>query len=116
MLANLRAITLSETRGFIKVLIAASEDDRILGFTAFGVGAGELSPSSNWRCLAPISPTPQSESLIVTHPKPSQTGLVSLLSDQSRLLNSTAALHHAWQTDLPKNGFHRKYSKKLACF
>src|SRR6202000_3498811 len=40
MLANLRARTLSETRGFIKGLI--SEDDRILGFPAFGAGAGEL--------------------------------------------------------------------------
>jgi len=36
----LRARTLSETRGFLKALIGT--DDRILGFTAFGVEAGEL--------------------------------------------------------------------------
>ncbi len=35
-----RARTLSETRGFSKVLIG--DDDRILGFTAFGVEASEL--------------------------------------------------------------------------
>src|SRR4029077_11593612 len=35
-----RALTLSETRGFIKALIGA--DDRILGFTAFGAEASEL--------------------------------------------------------------------------
>jgi pyruvate/2-oxoglutarate dehydrogenase complex dihydrolipoamide dehydrogenase (E3) component len=31
---------MSETRGFLKVLVGAT-DDRILGFTGFGVGAGE---------------------------------------------------------------------------
>ncbi|MFI5459539.1 MAG: dihydrolipoyl dehydrogenase family protein [Isosphaerales bacterium] len=36
----LRTRTLSETRGFLKALVAA--DDRILGFTAFGVEAGEV--------------------------------------------------------------------------
>jgi pyruvate/2-oxoglutarate dehydrogenase complex dihydrolipoamide dehydrogenase (E3) component len=36
----LRARTLSETRGFLKALIAP--DDKILGFTAFGVEAGEV--------------------------------------------------------------------------
>ena len=41
MEANLRARTLSETRGFLKTLVEA-DSDRILGFTAFGVGAGEI--------------------------------------------------------------------------
>lgn len=36
----LRSRTLSETRGFLKALVAM--DDRILGFTAFGVEAGEV--------------------------------------------------------------------------
>jgi pyruvate/2-oxoglutarate dehydrogenase complex dihydrolipoamide dehydrogenase (E3) component len=36
----LRTRTLSETRGFLKALVAT--DDRILGFTAFGVEAGEV--------------------------------------------------------------------------
>ncbi|HEY2588995.1 MAG TPA: FAD-dependent oxidoreductase [Tepidisphaeraceae bacterium] len=37
----LRTHTLSETRGFMKALVEAA-GDRILGFTAFGVGAGEV--------------------------------------------------------------------------
>ncbi len=40
MQSVLRTRTLSETRGFLKALIAA--DDRIIGFTAFGVEAGEI--------------------------------------------------------------------------
>ena len=41
MAAVLRTRTLSETSGFMKALIAA-DNDRLLGFTAFGVGAGEI--------------------------------------------------------------------------
>src|SRR3977135_3383246 len=41
METTLRARTLSETRGFVKALVEA-DSDRILGFTAFGVGAGEI--------------------------------------------------------------------------
>ena len=41
MESNLRARTLSETSGFVKALVEA-DSDRILGFTAFGVGAGEI--------------------------------------------------------------------------
>jgi pyruvate/2-oxoglutarate dehydrogenase complex dihydrolipoamide dehydrogenase (E3) component len=41
MAAVLRTRTLSETGGFLKALIAA-DSDQILGFTALGVGAGEL--------------------------------------------------------------------------
>src|SRR5208283_4761732 len=41
MAADLRTRTLSETRGFMKALVG-KENDRILGFTAFGVGAGEI--------------------------------------------------------------------------
>jgi Pyridine nucleotide-disulphide oxidoreductase, dimerisation domain len=39
MEANMRARTLSETRGFLKALVV-SESDRILGFTAFAVRCG----------------------------------------------------------------------------
>jgi pyruvate/2-oxoglutarate dehydrogenase complex dihydrolipoamide dehydrogenase (E3) component len=41
MEAVLRARTLSETRGFLKALVGTASDC-ILGFTAFGVGAGEV--------------------------------------------------------------------------
>ena len=40
----LRTRTLSEERGFLKALIAA-DNDRVLGFTAFGPEAGELLPA-----------------------------------------------------------------------
>jgi pyruvate/2-oxoglutarate dehydrogenase complex dihydrolipoamide dehydrogenase (E3) component len=41
MTAVLRTHTLSETRGFLKALVE-TEGDRILGFSAFGVDAGEI--------------------------------------------------------------------------
>src|SRR6266404_9677712 len=41
MQAVMRASTLSETQGFLKALVA-TDGDRILGFTAFGVGVGEV--------------------------------------------------------------------------
>jgi pyruvate/2-oxoglutarate dehydrogenase complex dihydrolipoamide dehydrogenase (E3) component len=41
MKIDLRARTLSETREFLKALVEA-DHDQILGFTAFGVGAGEI--------------------------------------------------------------------------
>src|SRR5271163_4059 len=41
MIANLRARTLSKTRGFMKALIDA-KTDTILGFTVLGVNAGEI--------------------------------------------------------------------------
>ena len=76
MLANLRALTLSETRGFIKALI--SDNDRILGFTAFGAGVGELLPVVQLAMSGNL-PYTAIRSLIVTHPTISE-GLVSLLS------------------------------------
>lgn len=41
MAAVLRARSLMETRGFLKCLVER-DSDRVLGFTAFGVGAGEI--------------------------------------------------------------------------
>jgi pyruvate/2-oxoglutarate dehydrogenase complex dihydrolipoamide dehydrogenase (E3) component len=76
MLSNLRASTLSETRGFIKALI--SKDDRILGFTAFGVGVGELLPVVQLAMTANL-PYTAIRSLIVTHPTISE-GLVTLFT------------------------------------
>jgi len=76
MLANLRALTLSETRGFIKVLI--SDNDRILGFTAFGTGGGELLPVIQLAMSAGL-PYTAIRSLIFTHPTISE-GLINLLT------------------------------------
>jgi pyruvate/2-oxoglutarate dehydrogenase complex dihydrolipoamide dehydrogenase (E3) component len=76
MLSNLRANTISETRGFMKALI--SGDDRVLGFTAFGSGTGELLPVVQVAMSGGL-PYTAIRSLIVTHPTISE-GLVSLFS------------------------------------
>jgi pyruvate/2-oxoglutarate dehydrogenase complex dihydrolipoamide dehydrogenase (E3) component len=76
MASNLRAITISETRGLMKALV--SEDDRILGFTAFGSEVGELLPVVQLATKANL-PYTVIQALIVTHPTISE-GLVSLLS------------------------------------
>jgi pyruvate/2-oxoglutarate dehydrogenase complex dihydrolipoamide dehydrogenase (E3) component len=91
MLSNLRAKTLSETRGFIKALI--SEDDRILGFTAFGAGVGDLLPVVQLAMSADL-PYTAIQSLIVTHPTISE-GLVTLLTGVPSLTpNSPAPASH----------------------
>jgi pyruvate/2-oxoglutarate dehydrogenase complex dihydrolipoamide dehydrogenase (E3) component len=76
MLNVLRARTLSETRGFIKALIA--EDDRILGFTAFGSGVGEYLPVIQL-AMANNLPYTAIRDLIITHPTLSE-GLLFLFS------------------------------------
>jgi pyruvate/2-oxoglutarate dehydrogenase complex dihydrolipoamide dehydrogenase (E3) component len=87
MQANLRALTLSETRGFIKVLI--SENDRILGFTAFGTSAGELLPVIQLAMSAGL-PYTAIRSLILTHPTISE-GLINLLTAVPPLTPGTPA-------------------------
>jgi len=76
MLGVLRARTLSETRGFIKALIA--DDDRILGFTAFGSGVGEYLPVVQL-AMANNLPYTAIRDLIITHPTLSE-GLLFLFS------------------------------------
>ena len=76
MSAVLRTRTLGETDGFLKAMVA--ENDQILGFTALGVGVGEM--------LAPVQlamsaglPYTALRDLIVTHPTLTE-GLVYLFS------------------------------------
>jgi pyruvate/2-oxoglutarate dehydrogenase complex dihydrolipoamide dehydrogenase (E3) component len=76
MAADLRALTLSETRGFMKVLI--SPDDRILGFTIFGTGAGELLPAVQL-AMSENLPYTAVSSLILSHPTLSE-GLIVLFN------------------------------------
>jgi pyruvate/2-oxoglutarate dehydrogenase complex dihydrolipoamide dehydrogenase (E3) component len=76
MSADLRTLTLSETRGFMKVLI--SPDDRILGFTAFGPSMGELLPVLQLAMAADLPYTAVS-SLILAHPTLSE-GLIVLFN------------------------------------
>ena len=87
MMSNLRANTISETRGFIKALVSA--DDRILGFTAFGADAGELLPVVQLAMSANL-PYTAIRSLIVTHPTISE-GLVTLFSAVPPLTPNTPA-------------------------
>jgi len=66
MEANLRARTLSETRGFLKALVA-TDSDRILGFTAFGVGAGEIMSAVQMVMIAGLPYTALRDA-VLTHP------------------------------------------------
>ena len=81
MLAVLRTRTLSETRGFIKALIAP--DDRILGFTAFGTEAGELLPAVQLAMLNNL-PYTAIRDLIISHPTLAE-GLVGVFSAVPKL-------------------------------
>ena len=75
--ANLRARTLSETRGFMKALVEA-DGDRILGFTAFGVGAGEIMAAVQVAMIAGL-PYTSLRDAVLTHPTLAE-GLIALFS------------------------------------
>jgi pyruvate/2-oxoglutarate dehydrogenase complex dihydrolipoamide dehydrogenase (E3) component len=77
MEANLRARTLSETRGFLKAVVEA-EGDRILGFTGFGVGAGEIMAAVQVAMIAGLSYTALRDA-VLTHPTLAE-GLIALFS------------------------------------
>jgi len=77
MLANLRTRTLSETRGFMKALID-TQSDRILGFTVFGVGGGEIMSTVQVAMIAGL-PYTALRDVIFTHPT-LQEGLIPLFS------------------------------------
>jgi pyruvate/2-oxoglutarate dehydrogenase complex dihydrolipoamide dehydrogenase (E3) component len=64
--ANLRARTLSETRGFIKTLVAA-DSDRLLGFTALRFGAGEIMSAVQMAMIAGLPYTALRDA-VLTHP------------------------------------------------
>jgi pyruvate/2-oxoglutarate dehydrogenase complex dihydrolipoamide dehydrogenase (E3) component len=76
MAGFLKTRTIGETTGFAKTLIA--EDDTILGFTALGVGAGELLPVVQLAMKRGLPYADISE-MVITHPTLSE-GLVSLFS------------------------------------
>jgi pyruvate/2-oxoglutarate dehydrogenase complex dihydrolipoamide dehydrogenase (E3) component len=77
MAAVLRTRTLSETRGFMKALIDA-KTDRILGFTVFGVEAGEIMGAVQIAIIAGLPYTALRDA-VLTHPTLLE-GLVSLFS------------------------------------
>jgi pyruvate/2-oxoglutarate dehydrogenase complex dihydrolipoamide dehydrogenase (E3) component len=77
METNLRAHTLSETRGFVKALVEA-DSDRILGFTAFGIGAGEILAAVQIAMIGGLPYTALRDA-VLTHPTLVE-GLMSLFS------------------------------------
>lgn len=77
MAAVLRAVTLGETRGFVKMLIG-TEDDRILGFTAFGTEASEMMAAVQTAMLGGLPYTVLRDA-IFTHPTVAE-GLIFLLA------------------------------------
>jgi pyruvate/2-oxoglutarate dehydrogenase complex dihydrolipoamide dehydrogenase (E3) component len=88
MEANLRARTLSETRGFVKALVGA-DGDHFIGFTAFGVGAGEIPGSVQVAMIAGLPYTALRDA-VLTHPTLVE-GLISLFS-------SAASAHNVVET------------------
>lgn len=82
---NLRARTLSETKGFLKALVEL-DSDRILGFTALGVGAGEVLASVQVAMIAGLPYTALRDA-VLTHP--------TLVEGLIPLFSSTAATHKA---------------------
>lgn len=77
MAAVLRARSLMETRGFLKCLVAR-DSDRILGFAAFGVGAGEIMGCVQIAMLGGLPYTALREA-VLAHPTIPE-GLISLFS------------------------------------
>lgn len=77
MEANLRARTLSETRGFLKALVEHGSD-RILGFTALSVGAAEIMSAIQIAMIAGLPYTGLRDA-VLTHPTLIE-GLIHLFS------------------------------------
>ena len=78
----LRALTVSETRGFLKALVEVS-GDRVLGFTAFAVDAGEIMASIQTAMMAGLPYTALRDA-IWAHP--------TLVEGLSPLFSSAPAL------------------------
>ena len=75
---------LSETRGFLKALVEA-DGDRILGFTAFGVGAGEIMATVQIAMIAGLPYTALRDA-VLTHPTLVE-GLIPLFSSAASAHN-----------------------------
>jgi pyruvate/2-oxoglutarate dehydrogenase complex dihydrolipoamide dehydrogenase (E3) component len=81
MAGVLRTRTVSEPRGFLKMLIGARSDE-ILGFTAFGVETSELMAAVHTAMVGRM-PFTMLRDAIFTHPTVSE-GLVFLLGQVER--------------------------------
>jgi pyruvate/2-oxoglutarate dehydrogenase complex dihydrolipoamide dehydrogenase (E3) component len=87
----LRALTLSETRGFLKALVEVN-GDRILGFTAFAVDGGEIMASVQTAMMAGLPYTALRDA-IWAHP--------TLVEGLSPLFSSAPSLPANTQADSP---------------
>jgi pyruvate/2-oxoglutarate dehydrogenase complex dihydrolipoamide dehydrogenase (E3) component len=81
MTSVLRARSLMETRGFLKCLVER-DGDKILGFAAFGVGAGEIMGCVQIAMLGGLPYTALGEA-VLAHPTIPE-GLVALFSSASK--------------------------------
>jgi pyruvate/2-oxoglutarate dehydrogenase complex dihydrolipoamide dehydrogenase (E3) component len=84
MEAVLRARTLGETRGFMKALVEG-DGERILGFTSFGVGAGETMAVVQIAMIAGLPYTALRDA-VLTHPTLAE-GLGVLFSSEPAAQN-----------------------------
>ena len=82
-----RARTLAETRGFMKALIDTGSD-RILGFSMFGVEAGEVLGTVQVAMLAGLPYTALRDA-IFTHPTMVEGGLIGLFNQVPAMAKST---------------------------
>ncbi len=85
-----RASTLSETRGFLKALVEA-DGDRILGFTGFGVGVGEIMSAVQITMTAGLPYTGLRDAML-THP--------TLVEALIPLFSSAASVHDVAEATL----------------
>jgi pyruvate/2-oxoglutarate dehydrogenase complex dihydrolipoamide dehydrogenase (E3) component len=76
---DLRAVTLGETRGFMKALVDKASDS-VIGFTAFGVGAGEIMSAVQVAIIAGLSASAMRD-VIFAHPTLTE-GLSGLFSSR----------------------------------
>jgi pyruvate/2-oxoglutarate dehydrogenase complex dihydrolipoamide dehydrogenase (E3) component len=86
MEANLRARTLSETRGFTKALVEV-DTDRILGFTVFGVDGGETMAAVQMAMIAGL-PYTKIRDAIIAHPTLAE-GLEALFGAEPTVQNQS---------------------------
>ena len=78
MAADLRTRTLSETRGFMKALV--DDRDRILGFTVFGFGGGEIMSAVQMAMIGGLPYTALRDA-VIAHPTLAE-GLTALFASE----------------------------------
>ena len=90
--AVMRASTLSETRGFLKALVEP-DGDRILGFSGFGVGVGEVLSAGQIVMTAGLPYTVLRDAMLA-HPTLVE-GLISLFSSAPSALSQQSRMAEA---------------------